>query len=201
MEISHLKAWKKEYSSATWRGPYDIGPIKTTIKPGARVLDVGCGSGKIMAPLLRAGYDVVGMDVAREGLLMIREGERVEGDARYLPFKDCSFDAVVCYDVLQHLLAPERQMAVEEIKRVLVPGGSIFIEVFGREDMRYGGAEIEPHTFRRESGIIYHYFSGPELLELLAGMEPRVESRLTHRVFRGEEHVRHRLFAAGKRQK
>ncbi|WP_424358316.1 class I SAM-dependent methyltransferase [Methanocella sp. MCL-LM] len=201
MEVSHLKAWKKEYSSATWRGPYDIGPIKAAVEPGALVLDVGCGSGKIMAPLLRAGYNVVGMDVAREGLLMIREGDRVEGDARYLPFKDNLFDAVVCYDVLQHLLAPERQMAVAEIRRVLAPDGRVFIEGFGREDMRYGGNEIEPHTFRRESGIIYHYFSEAELLELLDGLEPRVESRLTRRVFRGEEHVRHRLFATGKRQK
>jgi ubiquinone/menaquinone biosynthesis C-methylase UbiE len=201
MEISHLKAWKKEYSSATWRGPYDIGPVKAALGPGARVLDVGCGSGKIMAPLLRAGYDVVGMDVAREGLLMVREGERVEGDARHLPFKDSSFDAVVCYDVLQHLLQHERAMAVAEMKRVLVPGGYAFIEAFGRQDMRYGGTEVEPHTFRRESGIIYHYFSEDELRQLLDGMEPQVESRLTHRVFRGEEHVRHRLFAAGKRQK
>ncbi|CAJ35597.2 class I SAM-dependent methyltransferase [Methanocella arvoryzae] len=201
MEVSHLKAWKKEYSSVTWRGPYDIGPIRAAVPPGALVLDVGCGSGKIMAPLLRAGYNVVGMDVAREGLLMVREGERIEGDARHLPFKDSSFDAVVCYDVLQHLLEAERQMAVAEIKRVLAPGGRVFVEVFGREDMRYGGTAVEPHTFRRESGIIYHYFSEAELLELLEGLEPRVESRLTRRVFRGEEHVRHRLFAAGKRQK
>lgn len=201
MEISHLKAWKKEYSSALWKGPYEVGPIKTTVEPGTRVLDVGCGSGKIMSPLLRAGYRVVGVDVALEGLRLIREGERVEGDGRYLPFKDLSFDAVVCFDVLQHLLAHEREIAMTEMCRVLVPGGMIFIEVFGREDMRYGGNEIEPDTFRRESGIIYHYFSGDELKRLLEGMEPQVESRFTRRVFRGEEYKRHRLFAMAKKQK
>ena len=201
MEISHLKAWKKEYSSALWKGPYDVGPIKAMVEPGARVLDVGCGSGKIMAPLLRAGYTVVGLDVAVEGLQLIRGGDRVEGDARHLPFKDLSFAAVVCYDVLQHLLLHERELAMTEMCRVLVPGGRIFIEVFGREDMRYGGNEIEPATFRRESGIIYHYFTEAELQQLLEGMEPQIESRFTRRVFRGEEYKRHRLFAVAKKQK
>lgn len=198
MENSHLKAWKKEYSSATWKGPYDIGPIKAGVEPGSLVLDVGCGSGKITAPLRRAGFKAVGLDVAREGLLL-GEGDRVEGDARHLPFRDCVFDAVVCYDVLQHLLAPEREAAMAEMQRVLVPGGRLFLEVFGREDMRYGGSEVEPHTFRRDSGIIYHYFSAEELQGLLAGMEHRIESRLTRRVFKGEEYSRHRLFAAGRK--
>lgn len=200
MVNAHLKAWKKEYAVARWRGPYDIGPVKEALEPGARVLDLGCGSGKIMGPLLRAGYEVVGLDVAREGLLL-GEGERVEGDARYLPFKAEAFEAVVCYDVLQHLLAPEREGAVAEMWRVLAPGGKVFIEVFGRQDMRYGGKEIEPHTFLRESGIIYHYFSEEELLGLLEGLGPRVESSVTRRVFKGEEHLRHRLFGAGEKAK
>ncbi len=199
----HLTAWKAEYGKAVWRGPYDIGPIRSAVSPGARLLDAGCGSGKMAVPLARAGYRVVGMDLVREGLLEMKgkaDVELVEGDARSLPFGDGTFEGVVCYDVLQHLLEPERQAAVNEISRVLVPGGHVFIEAFGREDMRYGGPEAEPHTFRRESGIIYHYFSEGEMESLLSGFEGvRVKSTVTHKVFRGKEYSRHRIFACGTR--
>lgn len=195
----HVKAWKKEYSSAIWKGPCDVSPVKSVVPVGARILDVGCGSGKILSPLARAGYRVAGVDVAREGLLMVRDGGGclVEGDARCLPFKDCVFDAVVCYDVLQHLYVRERGRAVDEILRVLVLGGRVFVEGFGRRDMRYGGVEVEPHTFVRGSSIIYHYFSEAELVELFKAVDPVVDSRLTRKVFRGDEYFRHRLFATG----
>lgn len=196
MKDSHLTAWKQEYSSATWKGPYDIAPITKALKPGARVLDAGCGSGKLALPLSRAGFGVVCLDVAREGLLMMREGDRVEGDVRSLPFKNNSFDAVVCYDVIQHLLAHERAAAVGEFYRITAPGGYLFVEAFGREDMRYGGEEVEPDTFRRQSGIIYHYFSEGELRGLLGSFANiNLESRLTHRTFKGEKFLRHRIFA------
>jgi ubiquinone/menaquinone biosynthesis C-methylase UbiE len=165
------------------------------------VLDAGCGSGKMTIPLARAGYQVAGMDLVREGLMEMRgkgDFDLVAGDVRNLPFKDDTFDAVVCYDVLQHLLEPERARAAEEIRRVLVPGGIAFIEAFGRGDMRYGGNEVKPHTFRRETGIIYHYFSEEEMGKLLEGLEEvTVKSTVTHRTFRGREYERHRVFARG----
>ena len=178
-----------------------MAPITSHVRGGARVLDAGCGSGKMTIPLARAGYRIVGMDLVREGLQEMRgrgDFDLVTGDVRGLPFKDDSFDAVVCYDVLQHLLEPERARATEEIKRVLVPGGIAFIEAFGRGDMRYGGTEVEPHTFRRETGIIYHYFSEEEMKELLRDFrEVTVKSTVTHKIFRGQEYERHRVFALG----
>lgn len=70
--------------------------------------------------------------------------------------------------MLQHLLKKEREAAVCEFERVLKPGGMIFLEVFGIKDMRYGGEEIEEHTFVRQSGIIYHYFTKEELQALFS---------------------------------
>lgn len=199
----HLNAWKGEYGKSVWRGPYDIGPIAAGVRAGARVLDAGCGSGKMTIPLARAGYRVVGLDLVREGLQEMRgRGDfgLVTGDLRCLPFGDGTFEAVVCYDVLQHLLEGERARAAEEIGRVLAPGGIAFIEAFGRGDMRYGGNEVEPHTFRRESGIIYHYFSEEEMKVLLSGLEQvTVESTVTHRTFRGRGYERCRVFARGRK--
>lgn len=199
---SHITAWKAEYGKSIWRGPYSIEPVNTFVGREARVLDAGCGSGKMSVPLSRAGYQVVAMDVVKGGLDEMRDSgiERVQGDARMLPFKDGSFGAVVCYDVLQHLLEAERARAMDEAYRVLAPGGYVFLENFGRNDMRYGGTEIEPHTFRRQSGIIYHYFTEGETEGLLARFQSsRVESAVTRKVFRGTEHLRHRVFAAAKK--
>ncbi|OPY28263.1 MAG: hypothetical protein A4E28_01657 [Methanocella sp. PtaU1.Bin125] len=197
----HLTAWKAEYGKAVWRGPYDVGPVTSSVRTESRLLDAGCGSGKMAVPLARAGYRVVGMDLVRDGLREMRDkadADPVVGDVRSLPFKDGTFDAVVCYDVLQHLLEPERAGAAAEIRRVLAPGGQVFVEAFGREDMRYGGPEAEPHTFRRESGIVYHYFSEGEMESLLSGFEGvRVKSTVTRKVFRGREYIRHRIFACG----
>jgi ubiquinone/menaquinone biosynthesis C-methylase UbiE len=142
------------------------------------------------------------MDVVKEGL---RELDApgivpVQGDVRELPFKGSAFETVVCYDVLQHLLEAERSGAVDEICRVLAPGGLLFLENFGRTDMRYGGTPVEPHTFRRQSGILYHYFSEDEVRELLSRFEMvKVESNVTYRTFRGVEHRRHRVLATARK--
>ena len=194
--VSHLKAWENEYTRTTWRGPYSIEPVKEMLNPGARVLDVGCGNGKMLSPLARAGYNVAGIDISRGALLPMAGSNVVQGDARNLPFRENTFDGAVCYDVLQHLLEGERNAAVMEIRRVLAPGGLLFIQVFGKKDMRYGGTLVEPDTFRRHSGIIYHYFSEDEVKSMLAGFTLiKMDSAVSQKTFNGEEFTRHKITA------
>jgi ubiquinone/menaquinone biosynthesis C-methylase UbiE len=198
--VSHLKAWENEYTRSTWRGPYSLEPVKTLLDKGARVLDVGCGSGKMLAPMSRAGFDVVGADISRGALLTLASRKIVQGDARNLPFKDNVFNGAVCYDVLQHLLEGERNAAVREIRRVLAPGGLLFIQVFGQKDMRYGGALVEPDTFRRHTGIIYHYFTEEELRSMLSGFTLlRMDSSLSLKTFHGEKFTRHKITAVAQK--
>ncbi|HEY3421669.1 MAG TPA: class I SAM-dependent methyltransferase, partial [Methanocellaceae archaeon] len=164
------------------------------LAPGARILDVGCGNGKMFSPLMRAGYDVFGLDVSANALRDLAPFNVVRGDARHLPFRHETFDGVVCYDVLQHLLGQERRDAVREMRRIMKPGARLFVQAFGREDMRYGGIPIEPDTFLRQSGIIYHYFSEEELRDLLSDFELiTIDSAISHKTFRGEEFKRHKI--------
>jgi SAM-dependent methyltransferase len=87
------------------------------------VLDVGC-SDRPYEPLL-ACYQTryVGLDT--------NPGERVDvvGDAEALPFNDASFDCILCTQVLQYTRRPER--AVAELRRVLRPGGMLFLSTHG----------------------------------------------------------------------
>jgi glycogen synthase len=89
------------------------------------ILDVGCGPGRLLAPLARS-HQVTGSDISPE---MLEEARRrcppdvrlVEADARKLPFPDHSFDAVIALDLLPHL--PELESGLRELARVVVPGG------------------------------------------------------------------------------
>jgi ubiquinone/menaquinone biosynthesis C-methylase UbiE len=95
------------------------------LAPGARVADLGCGSGAFTHLLARAGYACVGLDLSAK---LIEVGRRkypliefLEGDIEHLPFPDASFDGVMLSGVVHHFPDPSRCAA--EVFRVLRPGG------------------------------------------------------------------------------
>jgi ubiquinone/menaquinone biosynthesis C-methylase UbiE len=95
------------------------------LAPGARVADLGCGSGTFTALLARRGYDCVGLDISTKLLVVGRRKypgiEFVEGDIERLPFHDASFDGVLLSGVVHHFPDPSRCAA--EVCRVLRPQG------------------------------------------------------------------------------
>lgn len=97
----------------------------TGLKPGARVADLGCGSGTFTALLARAGYTCVGLDISTKliavGRVKYPDIEFVEGDIERLPFADASFDGVLLSGVVHHFPDPSRCAA--EVFRVLRPQG------------------------------------------------------------------------------
>ncbi|MFN2470678.1 MAG: methyltransferase domain-containing protein [Gaiellaceae bacterium] len=96
-----------------------------------RVLDAGCGLGYGSAIMADAGaIDVVGVDVAEAVVeaahAHVPDTVRLRvGDVRSLPFEDDSFDAAVCFEVLEHLDDPER--AIAELARVLRRAGVLAV--------------------------------------------------------------------------
>ena len=107
------------------------------LRPGAYVLDLGCGEGRHCHGLHMYGdLHVVGLDPdlpsltkARDGLAFLPARDCghdtltafMSGDAYALPFADDTFDTVICSEVLEHLHA--YRDAIAEIRRVLKPGG------------------------------------------------------------------------------
>jgi len=94
--------------------------------PGARILEVGTGTGRISIPLLERGADLVGCDLSAKMLARQREKYRtarlLQSDAVFLPFPSGHFDVVMVVHVM-HLIGPWRE-ALREFKRVLRTGGA-----------------------------------------------------------------------------
>jgi ubiquinone/menaquinone biosynthesis C-methylase UbiE len=118
------------------------------LRPGMRLLDVGCGPGSITRGLAErlAPGKVVGLDLSRETLAAARQDAAARGLAnlRYeegsvyeLPFPDASFDVAYAHQVFQHLR--ESGAALREMLRVVRPGGFIAIR-----DVDWGTASYWP---------------------------------------------------------
>ncbi len=113
---------------------------KLTLPDGASILDLGCGRGEAAAELARRGGSVTALDSSIPALTIARAVERDRvgsarvaavrflcADARSLPLEDTTFDAVFALDFVEHLDAGELADALAEIRRVLVPGGSLVV--------------------------------------------------------------------------
>jgi ubiquinone/menaquinone biosynthesis C-methylase UbiE len=105
------------------------------LAPGARVLDVACGTGVVSrAAATRVGStgQVVGTDVNEQMLAVARDaGDGVdfrEADAAKLPFPDGAFDAVICQQGLQFV--PDPRAACQEMRRVLASDGTATVAVW-----------------------------------------------------------------------
>lgn len=100
------------------------------LRPAARVLEIGCGIGSVVADLDRSGHEVVGVDISREAVAYGREkyaGIRLEvHPAENLPFADQTFDVVLSFDVIEHLADVDAHLA--EAVRVLRPQGHYLLQ-------------------------------------------------------------------------
>ncbi len=111
------------------------------VTPGARALDVCCGTGDIALRLARAGAEVTGLDfsdamlaVARGKIQDSKPGIRslqfIRGDAQALPFGDAEFDIVTVGYGLRNLTTWET--GLREMVRVAKPGGCLLVLDFGK---------------------------------------------------------------------
>lgn len=99
--------------------------VYDNVAAGTQVLELGCGAG-MLALLKRKGVTLTGVDLSDECALAARRNgydETFRAQLSQLPFAHHSFDYVVSLDVLGHIEAEEKDAVLNEVKRVLRPGG------------------------------------------------------------------------------
>lgn len=105
-----------------------------------RILDVGSGSGRIARDIIsRTGAEVIGIDTGRPPIAPSRKNnlinlEWIVADGQHLPFKENSFDAIICIRTFKYF--PDYTLALSELKRVLNRPGRLVIDfssIFGYE--------------------------------------------------------------------
>ena len=117
------------------------------LRSGARVLDAGCGSGRMLDELARYG-SVWGVDLSSEAVAASRaRGHAVVRAAiESMPFRDGSFDLVTCLDVIEH--TPDDRATLAELRRVTRPGGVLIATVPAYQALWSWHDEVNRH-FRR----------------------------------------------------
>ncbi len=129
-----------------YRYHYHLPPLFDTIAAahgGERLLEVGCGMGDDTSELARRGLDVTAVDLTEEAAsctlsrlkLLALSGSTLAANAERLPFADDRFDAAYSFGVLHH--TPDTKRAIEEVRRVLKPGGEAFVMLYHRRSLNF----------------------------------------------------------------
>lgn len=113
-----------------------IGELFAGLHNGAKVLDVGCGTGEHLQRAADAGLKPFGLEPAPAMLEIARDkvpaAEIRQGVATELPYDDAEFDLVIMVEVLRYLDQPDIEKALAEARRVLKPGGQLFVTLVNR---------------------------------------------------------------------
>ena len=136
---------------------------------GNSILDVGCGSGRDVHRFVSDGFESIGIDLSKEMVKYAKHNQRgsfFRMDMRKLEFESDIFDGVWCNSSLHHLPKEDAGKALDEFKRVLKPGGILFVTV-----KEGSGEEID------KEGRFLVYYSIEELEKLLEERRFQVISR------------------------
>ena len=176
--------WNKVAAEKEFTHPFDCARFKTLVPVGGRVLDYGCGYGRVCEQVRDLEYSVVGVDISKE---MIKRGRKyypqVEFELitdRSLPYENESFDAVILFAVLTCIPNDSAQRElIREIHRVLRPGGILYVSDYSlqtneRNQHRYEQFEKKYGTFgvfELPDGAVLRHHSIEWIEDLLSGFE------------------------------
>jgi len=116
-----------------------------------KVLDLGCGSGRHLVYLAKNGFEVYGFDIAEEGMKIAKEWlkeNNLSADFKTgslykkLPYQDNFFDAIISTQAINHGMIEDIRQSIQEIERVLKPGGLIFVTTRKRNTRNWRSGKI-----------------------------------------------------------
>ncbi|MBU0707409.1 methyltransferase domain-containing protein [Patescibacteria group bacterium] len=194
------------YSSSRERTWPEFEEFVKYVEPGMKILDVGCGNGRLTKIFGNVKVDYTGLDASSR---MVEQANKLSpeydfqvGDILSLPFTNQEFDIVFSILMLHQIPTNElREKAVGQIHRVLKPGGRLILTVWNLWRQKYraklrmtnlkkffGLTKLDKNDILipwRDSGVeqYYHAFTQEELRDLLANTGFQIEN-----IFLGKEY-------------
>ena len=178
--------------------------VDVALEGSGRVLEVGCGSGRVSIPLVLAGLEVVGIDSSPGMLRLAREKaavhgvslELVQADMRAIPELGTFATAVVPFRALLHLRDDDERLAVLwRLRELLEPDGTLAFDVFHPD--RLDIAETQDRWIEREPGILEHAHWDEASRELELSVHARGVEAWMHLWWADPDDWRRLLEAAG----
>ncbi len=165
-----------------------------------RVIDLGCGAGNYAVYLAERGFEVTGVDFSQTAIKIARENAGRKGVKCNFFVADVvegldrvnqTWDFVYGWSLLHHILPEQRQKYVENVCRILNPGGRYLSVCFSREDTGFGGSG----KFRKTSlGSVLYFSSEDELRELFESYFQVIDLRTIEISGKFESHIFNYVF-------
>jgi len=168
-------------------GDYFDTPPPFPIEEGSKVLDLGCGWGRVLKPVMDMGASCVGLDIS-ENMLRLSEKHLtnnnhlpvlIRGDGTMLPFRNNSFDIIYSLLVLQHLSKRNGKEVFKEVERVLKSTGIAYIRIpsrFAPENLLFSLLQfISIHLFRIKDPIRMRFYRVGEVKKICRKLFKEVE--------------------------
>ena len=141
------------------------------VKP-CKAIDLGCGAGNYATYLAGRGFEVIGVDSSPTAIRIARENANKKGVTGTFLVADVlgdldevkeTFDFAYDWELLHHIFPEKRKKYVENVRRILNPGGKYFSVCFHEKDPQFGGSG----KYRKTSlGTVLYFSSEDELREL-----------------------------------
>jgi SAM-dependent methyltransferase len=184
--------WARMATARTFTHPLRLDRIRERIPLAGKILDYGCGYGRLSAQLVAAGYtDVVGLDTSptmiRQGLQLHPDLNLRHIDGGQLPFADNTFAGSLLFAVLTCITENTVQKSlIDELHRVLRPDGWLYLSDYPlqhntRNIMRYNHFKDEYGTygvFRLPDGGVFRHHAMTWIYELLSNFRILEEETL-----------------------
>ncbi|MCL2187869.1 MAG: class I SAM-dependent methyltransferase [Defluviitaleaceae bacterium] len=144
------------------------------------VCDAACGFGAYSVMLTKNGYDVCGFDISDKSVDLTNRIMQAFGcenggykvcSLTSIEYDDASFDAVVAHAVIDHLPLADAKIALEELFRILVPDGLLYVtfDPLSEDDECKAHHVLEDGSRLYDDGLLFRYYSDEEIHNLLCG--------------------------------
>lgn len=179
------KEWNwKDVDKRIWKTPSEDSEYlarKWMAEGACSILDLGCGLGRHSVFFAEKGFDITSVDLSADAVHATREAMQEKqlvfsgcvADMVKLPFENDTFDRVFSYHVISHQDTPGVQKVIDEITRVLKPGGKVFLTVCSKKHYAFSDENfprVDENTVLKTEGAevnVPHFFADKKALNVL----------------------------------